>query len=249
MINRIKTLDDLKEYILGKLGHPVINIEIADSQLDYIIESVIQEFAEFAMEGQLEKCLVLDAIPGVFEYQIDDKIRSVVDVVTASRGGLMSAFQVHGMLVTQSEFLGSASPISGGAAFDMTQMQMVMSKFSALEHYFSITPNFDFSSANNILSFTEDVGTMYGKVLLHTYSYYNINTDNDGIFNHQWVKAMCIAEAKIQWGTNIGKFNAALVSGERLNYERILQEGFSERDILKKELYDNWTQPFGIIRG
>jgi hypothetical protein len=92
-ISNIYNLEAMREYVLRKLGAPVIDIELSEDQLDQCIEDAIQKFAQFAMEGQLEKALILDVLPGVLEYQLDDKITSVVEVVTNSKGSLMSGFQ------------------------------------------------------------------------------------------------------------------------------------------------------------
>ena len=247
-INKIKSLDDLKNYILTRLGHPVIDVEVTDDQLNAIIESTIQKFSEVALEGQLEKALILDILPDVYEYKLDDRIRSVIEVVTTSRGGLTSAFQVHGMLVTKSDFFGTALPV-GGPGFDLGNLSMIMSKFSALEEMFSITPNFSYSSGTNILSFTDDIQNIVGgKVLLHAFTYYDINPDNDGIFNHEWVKDYALACTEIQWGKNLGKYDATLISGEKLNYDRMINTGTADRDRLDMELYSKWSQPFGVYR-
>lgn len=48
----IRTKSQLKEYILSRLGSPVISVEIDDKQLDYLIEISIVKFSNFTMDGE-----------------------------------------------------------------------------------------------------------------------------------------------------------------------------------------------------
>jgi len=132
---------------------------------------------------------------------------------------------------------------------DMSSLYGMLARFSAIESMFNITPNFDFSAATGILSFTEDISKINDKVLLHCYSRYPLNLTNDRIFNHQWVKDYSVALTKQQFGNNIGKYNATLINGATINYDRILQEANNEIEKLEQQLQAQFTRPFGVIRG
>ena len=248
LVKDITSLTEMREYVLRRLGAPVIDIEISDDQLEQCIFDTIQKFTEFAMEGQLEKSLILELQPGVLQYQLDSKITSVIEVVTHSKGSLMSGFQVHGEVLTKSEFFASPiSPVSG--AMDMTSMYAMLARFSAVEMMFSITPNFDFSSATGIISFTEDLYKINKQVLLHCFSKYDLVEDNDRIFNHQWIKEYSVAKAGLQWGKNIAKYDAVLINGAKMNGDRIIQEYTAELEKLDEQLLSRWTAAFGVYRG
>ena len=49
--NRPKNRDEFKDYILRKLGAPVIDIELADSQLDDVIDDAVETFNHFHFDG------------------------------------------------------------------------------------------------------------------------------------------------------------------------------------------------------
>lgn len=248
LVRDINSLTDMKEYVLRKLGAPVIDIEVSEDQLEQCIFDAIQKFTEFAMEGQLEKSLLLDLQPGVFEYKLDSKISSVIEVVTSSKGSLMSGFQIHGEVLTKSEFFASPiSPVTG--AMDMTSMYAMLARFSSIEMMFSITPNFNFSSATGIISFTEDLYKINKQVLLHCFSKYNLNEDDDRIFNHQWIKNYAVALTKQSWMSALGKYDSPLINGAKINYDRMLQEAATEIEKLDTQLLTTWTEPFGIYRG
>jgi hypothetical protein len=246
----LNSMELLKEYILLKLGAPVIDIEVDDTQIEQCVYDAIQKFSEFALEGQLQKTLILPVLPGVTEYLLDEKITSVIEVATSSKGSMMSGFQIHGEMVTKTEFFSAPITPSGQGPMDMSSLYGMLARFSAIENMFNITPNFDFSAATGILSFTEDIAKINDKVLLHCYSRYPLNVNNDRIFNHQWVKDYSVALTKQQWGANISKYsNASLINGATLNYDRILSEANSEIEKLEEQLKSTWSRCFGIIRG
>lgn len=245
MINKIYSLDKLKDYILRKLGSPVVNVELTDDQLTDAIDDALIKFTEVAMEGQLEKVLLLDVVEGTREYKIDEKIRSIVEVATGSSSGTFSNFQVHGMMVTPSEFWSQAQ-LQGDT--DLVNMQILSSQLSLMDEMFSNAINFNFSSATNILSFTEDIGKRTDKLLLDCYSHYDLDIKNDNIFNHEWVKDYSVASALFQWGQNVGKFEGTLISGEKINYNDMKTKGAESILKLEDDLLTKWSEPMGIYR-
>ena len=54
---------------------------------------------------------------------------------------------------------------------------------------------------------------------------------------------------KRNWGQNIGKYDAHLIGGTRLNYERIIQEANTDLERLHNELLEQYAAPLPIIRG
>ena len=49
--------EQLKEYILRQLGAPLVQVEVSDEQMNDIINTTIQEYSNFALEGELTKYL------------------------------------------------------------------------------------------------------------------------------------------------------------------------------------------------
>ena len=46
-VTRPVSLSEMKQHVLTRLGHPVVNVEIADQQLDIIISDTIQDFNRY----------------------------------------------------------------------------------------------------------------------------------------------------------------------------------------------------------
>ena len=69
------------------------------------------------------------------------------------------------------------------------------------------------------------------------------NEENDLIYNHEWIKAYCIAKTKEIWGSILGKYSQSLVGGAQINYGDIKSEAQSEIEKLEQELLDKWSDP------
>ena len=67
------SLSDMRQYILHRLGQPVVNVEIAPQQLDIIIADTVQDFQRYNYgEGVNLVNTTLLVSPGVSEYYVGD---------------------------------------------------------------------------------------------------------------------------------------------------------------------------------
>lgn len=235
----------LSQYIKSMLGDPIITVEISDGQMDNLIDTAVQKFTDFSMGGDSPKVYTFDLIKGVNTYILDDRVQAVTRVRTRSNS---YNFQLPGvMVITPSEICAQAMSPMG--SLDMGNISAVMAKISLLEKFFDIEPNWNFNSNDKTLEFFDTTSDLtYSKVVIEAYISYSPKPV-DLIYNHQWVKAYCIALAKRQWGSNIGKYNTSLINGATLNYDRIITEGTAEMTELDAELLSRWCQPLGILRG
>ncbi len=242
-INAINTKALLANYIKTMLGEPVITVEITPEQLDHIIDTTVQKFADFSMGGDTPKTFLLDLVPGVNSYMLDDRIQAVTKVRSKSNS---FNFQMPGTMITPSEICASSMNLMGG--MDLTNMAAVLGKISTLEHMFDVEPNWNYNSNSKMLDFLDNTSSLgANKVLLETYMSYSPR-DYDMIYNHQWIKEYSLALTKRHWGSNIGKYNATLINGATLNYDRILQEADRDIEKLDQELLTRWSAPLGIYR-
>lgn len=64
---KINSAQELKDYALRQLGQPVINVEIADEQMDDRIDQTIDEFLEYHYNGY-------DEVPLIYETKKSDEL-------------------------------------------------------------------------------------------------------------------------------------------------------------------------------
>ena len=240
----LKTKSELMAYIRARLGYPVVDVEIADVQLDFIIDEVIQKFSDFAMGGSSLSYFQITTVPNVFQYQLDDRVNALSDVKFRSNN--FSYQMPGGLIVTPSDFYSGALLPNGKT--DPTSVAAVLSQLSMLEKMFDYMPPWDFNDNTKILTFFEDT-TKYGDNMIVEVSLSYEPKEIDAIYDHQWVKEMSYSKAKFQWGMNVGKYDGTLINGSRINYEAMKNEALADIERLNQELLSRWSRPLGIYRG
>jgi rhodanese-related sulfurtransferase len=238
------TKTKLSDYILRRLGSPVNDIELTPEQIEDIIYATIRKYSEYAIDGMEERLFIIPMDPGISQYRLDESISSVIDIRTASS---YSPFSIPGgyVLTNSYNFVGFQA---AGGAMSLGDIQMLSAQFQMIQDYFNIPVRYTYNPNNNKLVFMDDCYIRNKQILLYCWTLYKPE-DVDGIFNHPWIKDMCVAEARIQWANNIGKFNAPLLGGATLNYSDIMSQGQTDVDRLNQELLDRWSAPLGITAG
>lgn len=240
----VKTKNELMAYIRSRLGHPVVDVEIDDSQMEFIINEVIQKFSDFAMGGTSQHYYQLDIHPNVFQYKLDYRVNAVMDV--RIRSSNFSYQFPGGLVITPSDFFASALLPNGKS--DLTSVAAVFAQLSAMEQYFAQAVSWDFNDNAKSLTFFEDLAK-YGTHMMIEVALSYQPEEVDAIYDQQWVKEMCVEKARLQWGTNVGKYDATLINGSRINYTDMKNEATANIERLNQELLTRWSRPLGIYRG
>lgn len=230
----IDTREKLREYVYSKLGKPLIQVEITDSQMDYIIDEVIQKFCDFSYDGELVQYLKFNC-QGRGEYLLSPEVEEVTQI---NQSGLFySGYDVNGYVDQNlSNFILSTTGASLSYLVTLSATRSLTSKF------FGNSVNFEYNSHRHSINILQD---FYGPLLVECYLKY-IPKERDKIYDHQWIKAMCVAQAKVQWGGNVGKYSQVLIGGASVNFDRIISEGKEEIQLLNEELLSRWTNPAPI---
>ena len=236
-MSKINTKEKLISYIRSRLGEPIIRVELTDVQIEYIIDETILKFSEFAYDGQLTKPMLIPLFPGVKEYKLDNKVTSIIDL-RVLRGGINYG-------------------LPAGYVYDMTKMtpltmnlsdyETTLAKLSKFENMFNVVPNYEFNGLSKILIFHEDMSG-YNSALIQASLEYEPE-EVDLIFNQPWVKDMCVAQCKYQWGNNVGKYSGSLINGNTINYSDIKSDAMTDIERLNEELLKRWSPPLGVIVG
>ena len=73
----IRQRDDLQDYCLRRLGHPVIEINVSDDQIDDRIDDALQMYFEFHGDGQERRYIPVK----ITQQFIDDKSIKIDNVI------------------------------------------------------------------------------------------------------------------------------------------------------------------------
>lgn len=241
----INTRALLRDYIKGVLGEPIITVEVTPFQIDAAIDIAIQKFSDYAAGGEITKLILLDIIPGVSTYKLDNKTKAVT-MVKLKSSGLTYSFPGNLVITADQFFAGGVLPQGG---IDIASVAAMQGKIDLLSNYFDTQPEWSFNDNSKELVFYDDPSKMSGstKMLVQVMMEY-IPEEVDMVYNHQFIKDYSVAKVKFQWGSNVGKFDASLINGSKINYDRILTEATAEITKLDLELIQKWAGPIGIFR-
>ena len=237
----IKTKEALQEYILRKLGSPVISIEVDETQIFDNIDDAIQKFSFEALSGEEVVALLVTTQKGVRDFVLDDRVQSVIDLRHQNSFG--TSLSVGNNWVLDASYFVNSSVLTSIDQLDTTNMAAITAKLSALESMFNVPLAYDFNYNTKILRFYEDPNV--NQILLKVALEYKPK-EIDNIYNSTWVKRYATALTKLTWGNNLGKYNGTLINGSSLNYDRIISEAQTEIDKLEEELRNTYSAPLPI---
>jgi hypothetical protein len=229
--------DDLMDYCLRALGHPVVEVNIDEEQLDDRVDEALQWFREFHPDGSkrfyLKHQLTQEDIDNQsIDFPDNLDMISVVRMLPMSfngsqNGWFSDAWQY--MKFTMSDFVAG-----NGILGDLAQYEQMQQHLSLLDMKLTGQPEILFDRQYNRINLT------IGKSKLTAGDYivfevYGIRDPDDSIteynslWNHRFLKSYCTALIKRQWGTNLIKFDGmTLPGGVTVNARQIYEDALQD---------------------
>jgi len=235
--------EELIDYCLRALGHPVVEVNIDEEQLDDRIDEALQWFREFHPDGSkryyLKHQLTQTDIDNQYiDFGDDLDLTAVVRMVPVSLGGVGSgwfsdAWQVMAHTVT--DF--SNSSILG----DLAHYEQIQQHLSLLDMKLGGQPQITFDRQyNRINLYVSKTHLQVDDFVL--FEVYGIrNPDNsineyNSLWNHKFLKEYSTALIKRQWGTNLIKFDGmTLPGGVTVNARLIYEDSLADIDRLMEK--------------
>lgn len=249
---RIKSLDDLKAYVLRRLGSPVVNIEIDPEQLDDAIADTLEDFIPRAYSGVNDRYIGLQLIKGQNDYVLPYSAFAVLGVWSNNIGD----YSVSSTdMFSANQFI--AADIFGGNLknVDLLTYTMTQGLIETMGIVFGKRITFDFNCTTKVLHLHETPLANY-KTVMQLYVNTELDPDPDtgeersNIYDNRWVKRMALERARYQWGTNLTKYTGSVLpNGMVLNAEGILATAEKEMEKLQEELRLEWELPPDFMCG
>jgi hypothetical protein len=218
------TIDDFRNYIKRQLGSPVINVEIADEQIDDIIFDCVQHIRKMDMEdANYDSYLVLTLVPGVSAYSLSGSdVEAVYDfTLSTGTGGINTLFSPQNMI------LGSDFSVMGGTqagqGMSLANYQISMTWLKELNAMFSTRYRVNYMPASQQM-FLTPTPQVSGIGLLAVYR----NESALALYSNPNVKKLAIAKTKKLWGLHLKKYQIALPGTGAINGQAIYDEGRDE---------------------
>jgi len=252
---------ELKAYALRRLGFPTIDINVADEQLDDLIEEAIDYYQEYHYNGSYKTFM---------KIEVTDAIKTAATGFTTASGGPWSEMDNYvdlppgtlGVNHVYSQI--GASSIVPGNIFNI-KYQIFLNDIYAMTHghilHYFMTSQYletlDFvtnSQANRRVRFNEHQGRLYldmdwndltaGDFLLVEMSLRQDPTTYTNMFNDNWLKDYVEALFQQQWGRNLSKYDGIqMIGGVTLNGRQILDDASQFKKDLEETLRSTYELP------
>ena len=239
----------LKDYALRKLGYPVIDINVDDSQLEDRIDDALEFYGDFHADGY-EKVYLSHQIT---QNDIDNKYidisnidSSVIQVVKvfAYSANTTNIFDLRYQLAL-TDFYGLRT------AGTLSHYTIVQQHVSMLQQLLDPEFQIDFTRSTMKLHLRTDWEKLAVGDYLVVEAYAVIDPDTyTKIYNDRFLKRYVPALFKKQWGANLSKFTGIqLPGGVEFNGREIFDQASQEIEKLEQEARDMYEFPPSFFTG
>lgn len=254
--SRISNRTQFIDYCLRRLGHPVIEINVDDEQIEDRIDDAIQLFMDYVTEGSYRAYIPLtitqDMVTrGFIDFDVDstliqtpENILSVVRVFPIDD----QTSSVNFFDVKYQMRLNDLWDLQTGVG-DLAYYEQMQQYLSTIDLKLSGHPQIQFSRSGHTLNIWGDLGGSKGdlqagdKIMIEMYLASDPN-NNGTIYNNMFLKEYTTALIKEQWGQNLVKFEGMqLPGGVTLNGRQIIEDARGEIETIRQRIYNEYDTP------
>jgi hypothetical protein len=232
-------IPELKQYIFRKLGHPVVRVEVDNTQLDDCIDEALKTFTESHYDACEIGFLSLSVTAGESTYVLGESIQNVMECINIQgQSGSMPWIMDEPVLIDRPTALNEPHDY-----YDVTSVEVYRQRMALIETTFEKHILFEFNDVTKKLVF-HDAPDSSGVRVLHVIQAAVDTEDTGTVSNSLWLKKYAVALARIQWGVNIGKYEGAVgPGGASFNYDKIMEKGEADKETLLTELEEKYSEP------
>ena len=240
--------EQLKDWCLRQLGHPVIEINVDDDQVDDRIDEAFQYFRDFHYDG-VERYYLKHQVTEA------DKINRYIPV-TDNIIGVTRVFPVGSTNASVNMF-DLRYQLRLHELYDFTSTSYVnyvltMQHIRTLDLLFSGETPIRFSRHTNKLhiDWNWDYDIEIGEgIIIESFIVIDPDQYND-VYNDRMLKKLATSYIKKQWGNNMKKFaGMQLPGGITMNGQQIYEEAVTEIKELEDLIRDTYEEPPQFLVG
>jgi len=228
------TKQEFKQYVLRKIGAPVIQINVSDEQVDDRVDEAISFWRDYHYDGS-------QLVYIKHELTQQDIDRGYVEVPER----LLGVVRIFDL----------SSSISTGTGFFNVQYQFVLNNLEdltsySIQHYYMSLQYLQFIQEILVglpmIRYNRHVNRLYldvtksilnpgSFIVIEAYDIIDEATYSD-VWKDRWLQNYAAVLIREQWGLNLTKFtNMQLIGGVQFNGENILAEARAERKEMEEE--------------
>ena len=238
----------LIDYCLRKLGHPVVEINVDEDQIEDRIDEAFQYYRDFHY----------DAVEKVY-------LKELMTSNTISQENITLSDSIIGV----ERVIQFTNKTTGAGVFDV-RYQLMLNDIQSLtntdlQYYSQLKTNLqlinDLLTGQKPIRFNRHMNRMYidmdwtrdvgvgDYIIIEAWRIIDPNTYTD-VYNDGFLKRFATALIKQQWGINMKKFEGVqLPGGVLLNGQRIYDEATDEIKELKEEVQNTTQLPIDFFTG
>jgi len=250
------TRQTLISYAKRALGHPVIEINVDDDQIDDRVDEALQYWQQYHYDGikrtylkwqytQAEKNRILtsnseagtkNSVTSTWKEDnnyivVPETVFSVTNIFPFSNKGNLNLFDVRYQLRLNDLYDFSSTSV--------INYDVVMRQLDFLDHILVGEKPLRFNQHDNRLYIDMDWENdlmIDEYIVIECYRKMDPDTYTD-VYNDIWLKKYTTALVKKQWGANLSKFaGVAMIGGVTLNGEQIYTQALADIEKLEEEI-------------
>lgn len=264
--NKIETYTDFVDYVLKKLGAPVVDINVSPEQMMDRISDAIQFYIEYDLESVckgwfIHKVTAEDVANGYLTIPPD--IIDVMEVLstsfTSTQQNMSDAESINTFIYGDAGFGQDAYMTSfswnwwngywynGASMFSGNQSMfyyvVALQYIGAMKQVFNTKVEYLYRRRQRKLWFYSKQLVEGDLICFEGTQVLNPETD-DSLWDSDWLKAYATALVGIQWGTNLSKFGSIpSAGGLQINSDAILSRYQQEKMELEEKHRLSYEEP------
>lgn len=228
----IRSREELKQYALRALGAPVIEVNVADEQLEDRLDDAIEYYNMYHYDGverMYLKHLITDTNMTNKYIQLPDDIRGITRVFS------LNANSSNSILNYETQF--RMDMIANLHNSNITDYQMTMNHLQMLDTLLSGQNQLRFNKNNGKLyiDMNWDKLSPFHYIIVDCYQAIDPELETK-MYDDVWLKSYVIAKFKMQWGQNLSKYNGvSLPGGVTIDGQSMYDTAVSELSALEQQ--------------
>ena len=255
---KISNRNDFRDYVLRRLGYPVIEINVDDDQIEDRIDDGLQLFREYAADGQLrvfQPVLITQAMVDAKSIDLNAALPAVahriLDVVKVFMIG-DSTSNVNFFDIKYQMRLNDLADLATGVG-DLAYYEHMQQYLSMIDLKLTGQPQIQFSRHSGTLFIAGDFRDG-GDIKVGDYIMLEMFVEEaesvGGVYNNLFMKNYVTAILKKQWGENISKFEGmTLPGGVTLNGRQLIDDAKEEIEKEIEKLRNEYDNPPNFFVG
>lgn len=256
---RPSTREEFTDYCLRRLGHPVIEINVDDDQVDDRIDDAIQLWHEHAGDGSTKIAIAVQVTSDMISQgyinlntalpTFANRILSVNRVFPVND----STSNVNFFDIKYQMRLNDMSDLMTGVG-DLAYYEQMQQYLATIDLKLTGHPQIIFNRKAGLLYIQGDLKPQSGADIkegdyIMIEMFISISEQLD-IWNDMFLKEYATALIKKQWGENLSKFEGMqLPGGVSINANQILEDAKQEIETIRQRLYNEYDTPPDFFMG